>query len=165
MSDATSRSPTMTSSHERLTPLRATLNANLTIRGINRPYRAALGKSVFEFVLQSHHVRLCSLARALFTRHLMVSGAIPILCAQQGRPVWWFVRAAPAAHAGRVITAFVRAIPRGHVAPAGCRSVNLEDWERQLAFRDLLPILPGLHCDLFTDLDPAPRADNREPGQ
>lgn len=131
-----------------MTCIRTLLDRDLTIRRIHGGCHGVVGKSVFELVLPSHHHLLNTLCRELVDRRRMVSCEIPTFSVDGGGPRWWFVRAAPLCQARRVVATVAHAVPRAYVPPIDWQPVDFEAWQRELALRELLPILQAFHAEL-----------------
>jgi len=133
-----------------------TLDRDLTIRSIGPRAREVVGRSAFEFVLPSHHDLLEEVYRELFDRRRMVSYEVPVLELSGARPRWWIVRAAPLSVAGRVVAALAHAVPGDYVAPADWATAETDAWERELALRELMPLLQGLSAEQVSVLATRP---------
>jgi hypothetical protein len=133
-----------------MTPIRTTLGRDLTIQAISAYAHTALGRSLFDFVPPSHHNLLESARRELFERHHVVSFEVPTVGTKRGAPQRWFVRAAPVREAHRVVAAVAHAVPCADTFPVDCQTLNNEAWERELALRELMPILRGLNAAIVS---------------
>jgi hypothetical protein len=138
--------------------IRVILDRDLTIRSVDGGCREARGKSALEFVPRSHHDFLTTLCARLFDRHRMISCDLPLLNAGRHRPRCWSIRAAPICEAGRAVGAVAHAVPRDGIAPADWPPVNLAAWERELAVRELMPILSAFDAELVSAVGPPPWA-------
>jgi hypothetical protein len=135
-----------------ITPILATLDAELTIRNVNGRPHELVGRSVYALVPASHHALLHSARRELFERGRLVSHEVPVLAPTEGELRWWLVRAVPLFDGGRVVAAIAQAVPRDERAPLECPSVSAEVWQRELALRELRPILWCLAPELVFSL-------------
>ncbi len=135
-----------------ITPILASLDQELTIRSVNGRAHELVGKSVYELVPTSHHGLLDRARRELFEQRRLVAHEIPSIAPAGMEARWWLVRAAPLSDGGRVVAAIAQAVPRDEPAPLECPPVSAEVWQRELALRELSPILRCLDPELFFSL-------------
>jgi hypothetical protein len=133
-----------------ITLIRATLDRDLIIRSISGRFRGVVGESAFDLVQSTYHDSLKTTSRELFARRRMVTCEIATAAGEERGPRWWFVRAAPLCENGRVVAAFAHAVPRGYVVPHDWLPVDAEDWERELAIRELQPVFGGFDAALLS---------------
>ena len=143
-----------------MSPIRLILDRDLTIRTVDGGCREARGKYAPEFVPPSHHYFLDALCTQLFDRRRMISCELPLLRAGQHPPRCWFIRAAPICEAGRAVAAVAHAMPRDGITPADWPPVSLATWERELAVRELMPILSVFGAELASAVEPPPWASD-----
>ncbi len=146
-----------------ITPILATLDPELTIRSANGRARKMVGKSVYDLVPSSHHHLLNRARRELFEQRRLVSREVPALADADQRVHWWLVRAAPLCDGGRAVAAIAQVVPRGARAPREYPLVSVDVWQRELALRELDPILRRVDSELF--LSPGRCFDAWEPAE
>ncbi|MBU0617760.1 MAG: PAS domain-containing protein [Planctomycetes bacterium] len=135
-----------------VTPILATLDPELTIRSVDGRPHELVGKSVYALVPTSHHGLLDMARRELFERARLVSHEIPSIEPREGDARWWLVRAAPLLDGRQVVAAIAQAVPRDEWTPPECPPVSAEVWQRELALRELKPILRCLDAELVFSL-------------
>ena len=139
-----------------ITPILATLDRDLTIHSITGCPRDVVGESAYELVPSSHHYLLKSARRELFVRGRLVSCEVPTRPPNETEACWWFVRAAPVCEGARVVAAIAHAVPSGERAERDLPPVSAEVWQRELALRDLMPILSCFNVKMISALGLSP---------